>query len=304
MIGKFLPGQVSGVISLLIMVTNTLFWATFLYLVAILKLIIPIESWRKFCNRILDGIATNWISINNVGLGFVHEISWKVEGFDELEKNEWYLILSNHQTWVDIPVLQKVANRKIPFIKFFIKKELLWVPVLGIAWWALDYPIVSRYSSEFFKKNPHLKGKDLEKTRKACEKFKTIPVSVMNFVEGTRFTPEKHERQESPFAHLLKPKAGGTAYALSVLRDHFTAILNVTIVYPEGAGTMWEFLCGKITRIIVKAEKLPISEEVLGDYFEDMKFKDEFQEWLNEIWLAKDEQIRTILAEQRNLSSS
>jgi hypothetical protein len=50
----------------------------------------------------------------------------------------------------------------------------------------------------------------------------------MNFVEGTRFTPAKHAAQQSPYKHLLKPKAGGLALALHVLGDRFDSLLDVT----------------------------------------------------------------------------
>ena len=60
-----------------------------------------------------------------------HLPSWDVEGVETLDRSEWYLVLANHQSWVDIAVLQRIFHRKIPFLKFFIKKELLWLPILG-----------------------------------------------------------------------------------------------------------------------------------------------------------------------------
>src|SRR3546814_9530339 len=108
-------------------------------------------------------------------------------------------------------------NRRIPLLKFFLKQELIKVPLLGLAWWALDFPFRKRFTRAEIEANPSLKGKDLETTRKACEKFKEMPTSVMNFFEGTRFTQAKHDQQQSPYEFLLKPKAGGTAFALSAM---------------------------------------------------------------------------------------
>jgi 1-acyl-sn-glycerol-3-phosphate acyltransferase len=143
-------------------------------------------------DKVLIGIATLWISHQRHQLKDLSTRStWDVRGVDQLQEKDWYLVLSNHQSWVDILVLQKVLNRRIPMLKFFLKKELIWVPFLGLAWWALDFPFMKRYSKKFLAANPHLKGKDLDRTKKACEKFKHTPVSVMNFVEGTRFTPGK-----------------------------------------------------------------------------------------------------------------
>ena len=120
---------------------------------------------------------------------------------DGLARHEWYLMTSNHQSWADILVLQKVTNRRVPSLKFFLKQELIWVPLLGLAWWALDFPFMKRYSRAQLEKRPELKGKDMETTRKACEKYAHYPVSVMNFFEGTRFTEEKHRQQNSPYRH-------------------------------------------------------------------------------------------------------
>jgi 1-acyl-sn-glycerol-3-phosphate acyltransferase len=277
-----------GVLSILLLAVNTIFWFAPLMMLALIKLFIPIPLWRKLCSILINAIAVTWISINNFNIWWSKRIKWDVQGLDGLSLDQWYLVISNHQTWIDIVVLQKVFNRRIPFLKFFLKKELIWVPLLGVAWWGLDYPFMKRYTADFIKKNPHLKGKDIEITRKACEKFRTIPVSIMNFVEGTRFTPEKHDKQKSPFKHLLRPKAGGVGFVLSTMGDQLSSILNVTIVYPGGDTSFWHFLCGRIHEIRVLVEKLPVTKEQLGDYVEDKEFQARFQEWLNELWTGKD----------------
>jgi len=277
-----------GLLSILLLYTNTLVLFTPLMAAAFLKLLVPISGWSKFCGVVINGIAVTWITINNLNLSWTQRTKWDVRGLEGLSLNEWYMVISNHQTWVDIVVLQRVFNRKIPFLKFFLKKELIWVPFLGVAWWALDYPFMKRYSPSFLKKNPHLKGKDIEITRKACRKFKGIPVSIMNFVEGTRFTKEKHDQQKSPFKHLLKPKAGGVGFVLSTMGEQLNSILNVTIVYPDGDTSFWHFICGRIKEIRVIIEKMPVTPDLLGDYVEDRVFQNWFQNWLNGIWTKKD----------------
>jgi len=277
-----------GVLSMLLLYANTLFWFAFLLPIAFLKLAVPVRGWRKFCGLLLNGIAVSWISVNNFNLSWSQRIRWDVRGMEGLSLNQWYLVISNHQTWVDIVVLQKVFNRRIPFLKFFLKKELIWVPILGVAWWALDFPFMKRYSASFLKMHPHLKGKDMEITRKVCKKFRSIPVSIMNFVEGTRFTREKHDAQKSPFAHLLKPKAGGIGFVLSAMGEQLSSILNVTIIYPGGDKGFWSFLCGRIREIRVIVERLPVTSAMLGDYTEDQKFQAQFQKWVNDLWRKKD----------------
>jgi len=285
-----------GSISFLLIVLNTFFWTMFLFPLAFLEFAIPMAGWRKLCGKGLDGIATNWISVNNWNLDVTNNIKWTVSGLDGLEDNKWYMVIANHQSWTDILVLQKVFNRKIPFFKFFIKQELIWVPILGLAWWALDFPFIKRYSKEFIERHPEMKGKDIETTRKACEKFKTIPVSVMNFVEGTRFTKDKHDNQKSPYQHLLRPKAAGTAFVLFAMGEYLQRIVNVTIVYPGGIPGMWDLLSGKVGEVRLMIETLPIPQEIKGDYFSDDDFKQNFHEWINNLWADKDRVMEGMLS--------
>ena len=267
---------------------NTLLWTTPLFLIAPLKAAVPVRAWKRICNRMADGIASNWIFINKLNMRLTSRTHWDIKGVEGLKKDSWYLVVANHQSWVDILVLQKVFHGEIPFLKFFLKKELFWFPIMGQAWWALDMPFMKRFSKATLKKRPHLKGKDLEITKKACEKFKSIPVSVMNFVEGTRFTLEKHRRQKSPYQNLLQPNAGGIALALATMGRQMDRILNVTISYPDGVRGFWGFLCGRVKRVRVRVESLPVGPELLGDYFKDTEYREWFQEWLNALWADKD----------------
>ncbi|HEX4909342.1 MAG TPA: acyltransferase [Permianibacter sp.] len=293
---RFLPGPIKGILSMLLISLNTLLICLPLFSIALLKLLLPIQAVRRFFNRILDGLATTWISINNGIHSLTKKIRWQVEGLESLKRDDWYLVLSNHQSWADILVLQKIFNRRIPFMKFFLKQELIWVPVIGLGWWALDFPFMKRYSKSYLAKHPEMKGKDMETTRKACEKFRTMPVSIMNFVEGTRFTPAKAKHTQSPFKHLLKPKAGGAGFVLTAMGEQLHRILDVTIVYPQKAHSFWDFLCGKVTDIRVHVRSLPVTKDLVGNYEDDKEYRVRFQSWLNELWLEKDQRIGHMLA--------
>jgi 1-acyl-sn-glycerol-3-phosphate acyltransferase len=290
-----LSGIARGSLSLVMFILNTVFWCIPLFVLVAVKAAVPLESWRRRCGRMLNAIAENWIWVNNQNQKLLGNTHWDVQGVETLDRSEWYLILANHQSWVDIVVLQRIFHRKIPFLKFFIKKELLWLPILGQAWWAMDFPFVKRYSKSYIQKKPHLKGKDLEITRKACNKFKTIPISIMNFVEGTRFTNEKHRSQQSPYAHLLKPKAGGIALVLGSMGEQIHRVLDVTIVYPDGITNFWALLCGKIREIKVRVRSLPVSAELLGDYTSDGHYRAWLQFWLNNIWAEKNRDIEEMM---------
>ena len=293
---SFLPGPIKGALSFFFIGLNTLFIFALIVPFALLKLAIPTPGFRKVMNAILDWVSTLWITINGVNLRVFNRIEWKVEGLEGLSTRDWFLVICNHQSWADILILQKIFNHRIPFLKFFLKQELIWVPVIGLAWWAIDYPFMKRYTAKEIERRPELKGKDLETTRKACEKFRLLPVSIMNFVEGTRFTVHKHDAQQSPYKHLLKPKAAGIAFVLAAMGKELNSILDVTIHYPGGIKSIWEFLCGKAPEVRVKIKRMVIGSELRGDYFNDEKFRAGFQRWLNDLWSEKDRMMENGLA--------
>ncbi|MBA4422073.1 MAG: acyltransferase [Syntrophus sp. (in: bacteria)] len=294
-----------GVISSLMLSINTLFWSMIIFFFALLKLLLPFKPVRILIDRILNGLATNWISCNSGWMRLTQKIRWDVQGLDGLQYENWYLVNTNHQSWVDIFVLQHLLNRKIPFLKFLIKRQLIYVPVIGLAWWALDFPFVRRYSREYLEKHPNMRGKDLETTRKACDKFARIPTSVMNFPEGTRFSTTKQDKQKSPYRYLLKPKAGGIALAMESMGHKFQSLLDVTIVYPDGVPRFWDFLCGVVKRITVRIQHQQIPTRFIdGDYENNAKFREAFQQWLYQLWLEKDERIGQLLAEKNPASIS
>jgi len=255
---------------------------------ALLKRVVPGKPVRRFCDRALTGLASRWVAFNDLIMAAVGRTRWDVAGVDDLNPRGWYLVSSNHQTWTDILVLQKVFHGRIPFLKFFLKSELIWVPVIGLAWWALDFP--------FLKRGKKGGRSDLETTRRACEKFKLIPTSVINFVEGTRYTPEKHRNQGSPFRHLLKPKAGGLSVALATMGEDFDALLDVTIAYPRGTPTFWDLLCGRMQEVVVRVESRPIPPHLVGgDPSGDPSYRAAVQEWIGRMWEEKDRQLDALL---------
>jgi 1-acyl-sn-glycerol-3-phosphate acyltransferase len=255
---------------------------------ALLKLAVPAKPVRRICDHALTALASRWVAFNDLIMATVARTRWDVAGLDNLDPRGWYLVSSNHQTWSDILVLQKVFRGRIPFLKFFLKAELIWVPVIGLAWWALDFPFLKRGS----------KGgrSDIETTRRACEKFKLIPTSVINFVEGTRYTPVKHARQRSPYRHLLKPKAGGMAVALATMGEDFDALLDVTIAYPGGTPTFWDLLSGRMEEVVVRVQARPIPPELVGvDLSGGPAVRAAVQAWIDDMWAQKDRLLDELL---------
>lgn len=281
-------------LAFLLVVGSTLFHASLLLPLAALKALLPSAPLRRRLSRVLARIAHSWIAFNSRlirGVG----TRVQVDGADGLQREGWYLVVCNHQSWVDIPVLQMAFNDRIPLLTFFLKRELIWVPVLGLAWWALDFPFMRRHSRAQLERHPEWRGKDLEATRRACEKFREQPVAIMNFVEGTRFTPAKHVQSSSPYAHLLPPRAGGVAFVLQSMGPLLQAIVDVTVVYPRGRPTLYDLLAGRVGEVRVDVRRRAIPSEFLsGDYQNDAAFRERFQHWLNALWREKDARMQAL----------
>lgn len=300
----FLPAPLLGVVSLLLFVTNTLIFFSLMLPFILFKVLIPNLWIRHYLTRAVMFLGTSWIDVNSLIQKIACRIHWDVQGLEGFDLKSSYLVISNHRSWTDIFVLQHIFNHQIPFLKFFLKKELMWVPILGVAWWALDYPFMKRYSRQFLEKHPELQGKDMETTRKFCAKFKNSPVTVLNFLEGTRFNFQKHEKQNSPFRHLLMPKAGGIAVVLGSMGQYLSKIVDVTIVYPENTPPMpfWDFLKGAIPTIAVRIHTIAIPTEFVGkDYENDAEFKINFQKWINQLWAEKDQRIEDVFREYHSM---
>jgi len=297
MLARLLAG-LRGVLTGFALVLNTLMVTCLMVPPALLKLLVPAEVVRHQCDRVLNALASGWVGVNNVWMDAAGRARWDVQGAEQLHARGWYLVSSNHQSWVDILVLQRVFHGRIPFLKFFLKRELIWVPVIGLAWWALDFPFLDRGRG----KGGH--HRDLKTTRQSCQKFKRIPTTVINFVEGTRFTPAKHAQQHSPYRHLLKPKIGGLGVALATMGEQFEALLDVTIVYPHGAPNFWDLLCGRIDAVTVRIQQREIPPQVLGsDPVGDKAYRQRISSWVEEQWAEKDRLIDSLLGRPKALSA-
>ncbi|MGP5109675.1 acyltransferase [Pseudomonas helleri] len=289
----------TGCLVTLLLLCNTLILFGPLMLFALLKLISP-GRLRDYNSWAVMWIAETWSEIDKRIFALCLPTRWDIRGADNLSRTTSYLVISNHQSWVDIPALMQGLNRRTPFFKFFLKKELIWVPFLGLAWWALDYPFMKRYSKAFLAKHPELKGQDLKITQAACELFKRQPVTVVNYLEGTRFTPAKRAQQQSPYTYLLKPKAGGVAFVLAAMGPQLDAVLDVPVVYPQAKiPGFWALISGQVPKVIVDIQTRELDPALCqGDYENDPVFREQIQSWVNQLWIKKDQRISTLRAER------
>ena len=243
-------------------------------------------------------ITNSWLSVNNWLIDHVlPNTRWDISIDENLQLSMQgrYLMTCNHQSWVDTTVNQYFGLTRMPLTRFFTKWELIFIPFVGQAFKILGFPMMKRHSKAQIAKKPELKDRDMEEARKACQQLLTQPFTLLNYLEGTRFTQEKHDQQQSPYQHLLKPKAGGLALALNILGDQIDALVDMTIVYPDGVPGYSEFWLGEVPRIAVNLRKINIPDWVLGgNYEDDAEYRERFQQWVHELWLEKDQLIESM----------
>ncbi len=294
---KKIKGPLTGSLALLTLLFSTLLCFIPILVLGLIKLL-PNQHLKINCSKMVDIIAQKWVGLNTFYIKKAKLVEWKITGLEHFKTENWHLVVANHQSWLDIVVLQSLFNRKIPVLKFFIKDQLKWVPFLGFSWWAMGCPFMKRYTPAYLAKNPHKKGKDIKATQKALQQFKQTPATLMSFIEGTRYTTEKKLKQQSPYQHLLKPKAGGIGFVISAMNQQINQLLDVTIRYPNGDHSLWNFLCNRINTIHVHIRQIPIPQQFLSaSLIEDDKTQSEFRQWLNERWAEKDQLISTMKIE-------
>lgn len=291
---RFLPAPLLGFLLLSAITISTILYGIPMLTLAVVKLSVPNAAWRRWWTRWLVFVAETWIRLNNLMLSVSLPTRFEFRGLEDprLQRRGRYLVTSNHQTWIDVMMLQRILIRDAPFLRFFIKSELIYLPVLGVTWWAMDMPFMKRYSAATLARHPELKGKDLETTRKACQHFRHGPISIMNFIEGTRFSPEKRDEDKSPYRHLLKPRAGGIAAVLDAFSGDLDTLVDVTIVYSKPGTDLWDFFCGRVDKVLAEVRVEDIAPELRrGDYAADAAYRERVQTWVREMWERKDRRL-------------
>jgi 1-acyl-sn-glycerol-3-phosphate acyltransferase len=279
---------------------NMLIWSSLFYLFLPIKFL-PFTATKRLSQRLIAFVGANWITGNEHIARLLYGINVEVSGLDhpEIGMDKSFAIMCNHRSYSDIFFLQTALNRRIPLLKFFIKDQLIWFPVMGPIWWAMDYPFVKRHTREEIKKNPKLEKQDELTIKRACDKYRLLPISLLNFLEGHRRTPERMAKlgDKNPYHYLLPPKSGGFSMALSALKDTLHGVLDITIVYPGDRITFKELFAGKVRRVLVNIEFIPIAEVPIEPDFDQAKKSTAVRDWVNRRWARKDEQIAKTLEE-------
>ncbi len=288
---KVIKSNLVGLITFLLILVELIIGFGTLAIINIPRAVIPLKSFKLFLAKISNKIGDLTVYGLKLIMLLMHGNNIQVINNEKYDMSKWYMAMSNHQSWADIFVLLTVANKKIPLLKFFMKKELWWIPFVFLANKTLNMPFVNRHSKKAIEKNPSLRTKDYENTLKSCKRFLRAPSTIFSYAEGTRFTSEKHKAQNSKYKNLLQPKIGGMATALSAMPEIDT-LINFSVVYKSKKRSAWSFLNGEMkdVKVFIKSYKIP--ENLKNrNYGSDHLYRDEFKEWIEEIWDEKDRKI-------------
>ena len=288
---KVIKSNLVGLITFFLILVELIIGFGTLAIINIPRAVIPLKSFKLFLAKISNKIGDLTVYGLKLIMLLMHGNNIQVINNEKYDMNKWYMAMSNHQSWADIFVLLTVANKKIPLLKFFMKKELWWIPFVFLANKTLNMPFVNRHSKKAIEKNPSLRTKDYENTLKSCKRFLRAPSTIFSYAEGTRFTSEKHKAQNSKYKNLLQPKIGGMATALSAMPEIDT-LINFSVVYKSKKRSAWSFLNGEMkdVKVFIKSYKIP--ENLKNrNYGSDHLYREEFKEWIEEIWDEKDRKI-------------
>ena len=286
-----------GTIAILFIAANTVVWCMPIYLLALARALAPNTRLGIAMDAGMTSVIDAWVSGNRLMLQVlaITKIHVSIDVEEPLDRERWYVVICNHQGWSDILTLQDTFLRRIPPLKFFVKQQLIWIPFLGLAMWLLGFPYVRRYSREALARDPGLRRHDQEATRRASETFKHHPTSVLNFMEGTRFTPEKHAAQQSKYRNLLMPKTGGFGYVVAALGHRIHQVVDVTIIYPRGTPSFWEFISGQCPDVHVEISSRRIPAALLEQHDElSESTRAVLHSWVDELWSRKDQRIEAL----------
>ena len=284
-----------ALIILLSFSTTTLFFGILILSLVPVKFILRKTSFDRRVKESLYGLARCWIYFNNWIYSGLHHVEWRIIGqTSNLKPDGQYLLISNHVSSADILAVFVLASGRLPFPQFFLKRELLFVPIFGQALWSYEMPVMKRYSSEYLNRYPEKRGEDLEAAKKSCDQIKDQPFTIINFIEGTRFTPLKKEKKGSDFDHLLQPKAGGVHMVLSNLGTQLDAVLDLTLAYPGcDSPSFWNIISGKAPLVILQVKQYSL-DGVSTPSLEQLEVRQGtklVRMWINELWEAKDKII-------------
>ena len=280
-----------GSLAVVFIAVNTILVCAPLYLMALLRLSL-VGGWRRALTKRMDVAIDLWVSANRGLLRALRSVDLEVVWPQApLRRDQWCMVVSNHQAWADIILLQTVLRPALPPLKFFTKQQLIWLPLAGLAMKLLGFPYVRRgRPSSADGSRAEAASKDREATLAACAVFRNHPTAVLSFLEGTRFTPAKQAAQGARFERLLNPRIGGLSYVLTGLGEQLHQLVDVTIFYPDGAPGFWAFLSGRRRRARMWIEAHEVTAAMRGP--DAATQRAELTPLIESLWCAKDARLK------------
>ncbi|MDB3951759.1 acetyltransferase [Gammaproteobacteria bacterium] len=290
----YIKSNIIGFFTFILIVVELIIGFGTLTIVNIPRAIFPFKSLKIKLSKISNTIGEYTVYGLKIIMKIMHRDAMQVLDNNEFDKNQWYMAISNHQSWADIFILLVAAHKRIPLLKFFMKKELAWIPFVFLANKTLNMPFVNRHSKKQLEKNPNLRFKDYENTLMACKRFQRSPSTIFSYAEGTRNNSTKHQAQNSPYKNLLIPRVGGIATALSAM-PNIDVLVDYSVVYKSNKRGAWAFLKGDMRDVKVSVKKYNIPEDLKNkNYSTDEEYRKNFKIWIEGIWEEKDKEIERL----------
>ena len=290
----YIKSNIIGFFTFILIIVELIIGFGTLTIVNIPRAIFPFKSLKIKLSKISNTIGEYTVYGLKIIMKIMHRDSMQVFDNNEFDKNQWYMAVSNHQSWADIFILLVAAHKRIPLLKFFMKKELAWIPFVFLANKTLNMPFVNRHSKKQLEKNPNLRFKDYENTLLACKRFLRSPSTIFSYAEGTRNNSIKHKAQNSPYKNLLIPRVGGIATALSAM-PNIDVLVDYSVVYKSDKRGAWAFLKGDMRDVKVSVKKYNIPEDLKNiNYSTDEEYRKNFKIWIEGIWEEKDKEIERL----------
>ena len=290
----YIKSNIIGFFTFILIVVELIIGFGTLTIVNIPRAIFPFKSLKIKLSKISNTSGEDTVYGLKIIMKIMHRDAMQVFDNNEFDKNQWYMAVSNHQSWADIFILLVAAHKRIPLLKFFMKKELAWIPFVFLANKTLNMPFVNRHSKKQLEKNPNLRFKDYENTLLACKRFQRSPSTIFSYAEGTRNNSTKHQAQNSPYKNLLIPRVGGIATALSAM-PNIDVLVDYSVVYKSNKRGAWAFLKGDMRDVKVSVKKYNIPEDLKNkNYSTDEEYRKNFKIWIEGIWEEKDKEIERL----------
>ena len=275
-------GHVRAATTLAAVSLNLLAWSVPLAVLLLARVVVP--PWRPLSARICERIYRIAVAVDDWCLRHISRARWQNPGV-ELPPGRACIVLANHRSWADILLVQSVISRRGPIVKFLCKRELAYIPVLGLIFLAFDFPVLRRRARRH-RSEQRRRDDDRRRVREACAVLHRAPAAMLSFVEGTRFTERRHAHAGGPYRFLLPPRAGGFAVIVEALRPLDAPVIDLTIGYSRPT-TFWRFLGGDAGDVAIVAERFAMREVGAAGT----------NAWLQGRWRDKDATLATLSAQ-------